>query len=27
VMHLPSHPDTLYEYIKALRECGLHDDI
>ncbi len=21
-MHLPNHPDTLYEYIKALRECG-----
>ena len=26
-MHLPNHPDTLYEFIKALRECGLHDDI
>ena len=21
-MHLPNHPDTLYEYIKALQECG-----
>ena len=21
-MHLPNHPDTLYEFIKALRECG-----
>jgi hypothetical protein len=21
-MHLPNHPDTLYEYIKALKECG-----
>lgn len=21
-MHLPNHPDTLFEYIKALRECG-----
>lgn len=21
-MHLPNHPDTLYEYIKALNECG-----
>ncbi|WP_338038643.1 hypothetical protein [Neosynechococcus sphagnicola] len=21
-MHLPNHPDTLYEYIKALRDCG-----
>jgi hypothetical protein len=21
-MHLPNHPDTAYEYIKALRECG-----
>lgn len=21
-MHLPNHPDTLYEYIKALTECG-----
>jgi hypothetical protein len=21
-MHLPNHPDTLYEYVKALRECG-----
>jgi hypothetical protein len=21
-MHMPNHPDTLYEYIKALKECG-----
>ncbi len=21
-MHLPNHPDTLYAYIKALKECG-----
>ncbi|MDX2271802.1 MAG: glycosyl hydrolase family 57 [Cyanobacteriota bacterium] len=21
-MHLPNHPDTLYEYVKALLECG-----
>ena len=21
-MHLPNHPDTLYEYIKALKACG-----
>ncbi|WNZ24063.1 glycosyl hydrolase family 57 [Leptolyngbya sp. NK1-12] len=21
-MHLPNHPDTLYEYIRALKECG-----
>jgi hypothetical protein len=21
-MHLPNHPDTLYELVKALRECG-----
>jgi hypothetical protein len=21
-MHLPNHPDTLYEYIKALLDCG-----
>lgn len=21
-MHFPNHPDTLYEYIKALKECG-----
>ncbi|QPN66227.1 glycosyl hydrolase family 57 [Synechococcus sp. CBW1006] len=21
-MHLPNHPDTLYEFVKALRECG-----
>lgn len=21
-MHLPNHPDTLYEYVKALRDCG-----
>ncbi len=21
-MHLPNHPDTLFAYIKALRECG-----
>jgi hypothetical protein len=21
-MHLPNHPDALYEYIKALKECG-----
>jgi hypothetical protein len=21
-MHMPNHPDTLYEYIKALRDCG-----
>ncbi|ACK64416.1 conserved hypothetical protein [Rippkaea orientalis PCC 8801] len=21
-MHLPNHPDTFYEYIKALKECG-----
>ncbi len=21
-MHMPNHPDTLYEYIKALNECG-----
>jgi hypothetical protein len=21
-MHLPNHPDTLYEFLKALRECG-----
>jgi hypothetical protein len=21
-MHLPNHPDTLYEYLKALGECG-----
>jgi hypothetical protein len=23
-MHLPNNPDTLYEYIKALKECGYH---
>ncbi|MEB3180504.1 MAG: glycosyl hydrolase family 57 [Nostocaceae cyanobacterium] len=23
-MHLPNHPDTLFEYIKALKECGYH---
>ena len=21
-MHLPNHPDTLYEFIRALKECG-----
>ncbi|OLP20171.1 glycosyl hydrolase family 57 [Leptolyngbya sp. 'hensonii'] len=21
-MHMPNHPDTMYEYIKALKECG-----
>lgn len=21
-MHLPNHPDTCYEYVKALKECG-----
>tara|TARA_B100002051_G_scaffold276750_1_gene327506 strand:- start:19694 stop:21178 length:1485 start_codon:yes stop_codon:yes gene_type:complete len=21
-MHLPNHPDTLYEFIKALKQCG-----
>ena len=21
-MHLPNHPDTLHEFVKALRECG-----
>jgi hypothetical protein len=21
-MHLPNHPDTLYQYVKALKECG-----
>ncbi len=21
-MHMPNHPDTLYEYVKALKECG-----
>lgn len=21
-MHLPNHPDTLYEFVKALNECG-----
>ncbi|MEE3715375.1 glycosyl hydrolase family 57 [Tumidithrix elongata RA019] len=21
-MHMPNHPDTLFEYIKALKECG-----
>jgi hypothetical protein len=21
-MHLPNHPDTLFEFVKALRECG-----
>jgi len=21
-MHLPNHPDTLYEYIKSLKQCG-----
>jgi hypothetical protein len=21
-MHMPNHPDVLYEYIKALKECG-----
>ncbi|MGB8698526.1 MAG: glycosyl hydrolase family 57 [Thermosynechococcaceae cyanobacterium] len=21
-MHMPNHPDTLYQYIKALKECG-----
>jgi len=21
-MHLPNHPDTAYEYVKVLRECG-----
>ncbi|MEA5573743.1 glycosyl hydrolase family 57 [Calothrix sp. UHCC 0171] len=21
-MHLPNHPDTIFEYIKALKECG-----
>lgn len=21
-MHLPNHPDTLFEYIKAIKECG-----
>ncbi|MBF2063919.1 MAG: glycosyl hydrolase family 57 [Calothrix sp. C42_A2020_038] len=21
-MHLPNHPDTLFEYVKALKECG-----
>jgi hypothetical protein len=23
-MHLPNHPDTLYYYIKALKDCGYH---
>jgi hypothetical protein len=23
-MHLPNHPDTLFEYVKALRECGYY---
>jgi hypothetical protein len=23
-MHLPNHPDCLYEFVKALRECGYH---
>jgi hypothetical protein len=23
-MHLPNHPDTLYELVKSLRECGYH---
>ena len=21
-MHLPNHPDTMYEFVKALKECG-----
>jgi hypothetical protein len=21
-MHLPNHPDTLFEFVKALKECG-----
>lgn len=21
-MHLPNHPDTLYAFVKALKECG-----
>lgn len=21
-MHMPNHPDTLYEYVKALKDCG-----
>ena len=21
-MHLPNHPDTLYEFISALKDCG-----
>ncbi len=21
-MHMPNHPDTLYQYVKALKECG-----
>lgn len=21
-MHMPNHPDTMYEYIKALKDCG-----
>ncbi|MGA9379447.1 MAG: glycosyl hydrolase family 57 [Phormidium sp.] len=23
-MHLPNHPDTLFEFVKALKECGYH---
>lgn len=23
-MHLPNHPDTLYELVNALKECGYH---
>jgi hypothetical protein len=23
-MHLPNHPDTLFAFIKALKECGYH---
>jgi hypothetical protein len=23
-MHLPNHPDTLFAYVKALKECGYH---
>ena len=23
-MHLPNHPDTLYAFVKALKDCGYH---
>ena len=23
-MHLPNHPDSLYAYVKALKDCGYH---